>query len=84
MFSGASDDEIAMVTAAIQKFAQDPVEASRWYSRARFALSDEHVRRIAPPRPRDREEVLGIWEYLERQVELEKVAGVVAWSRAAN
>lgn len=84
MFSGASDDEIAMVTAAIQKFAQDPVEASRWYSRARFALSDEHVRRIAPPRPRDREEVLGIWEYLERQVELEKVAGVVAWTRTAN
>lgn len=84
MFAGASDDEIAMVTAALQKFAQDPVEASRWYSRARFALSDEHVRRIAPPRPRDREEVLGIWEYLERQVELEKVAGVVAWTRAAN
>ena len=84
MFAGASDDEIAMVTAAIQKFAQDPVEASRWYSRARFALSDEHIRRIAPPRPRDREEVLGIWEYLERQVELEKVAGVVAWTRAAN
>ena len=84
MLSGASDDEIAMVTAAIQKFAEDPVEASRWYSRARFALSDEHVRRIAPPKPRDREEVLGIWEYLERQVALEKVAGVVAWTRAAN
>jgi len=82
--TGASDDEIAMVTAAIQKFAQDPVEASRWYSRARFALSDEHVRRIAPPKPSDRDEVLGIWEYLERQVELEKVAGVVAWTRAAN
>ena len=84
MLSGASDDEIAMITAAIQKFAQDPVEANRWYSRARFALSDEHVRRIAPPKPSDRDEVLGIWEYLERQVELEKVAGVVAWTRAAN
>ena len=84
VLAGASDEEIAVITAAIQKFAEDPVEASRWYARARFALSDEHVRRIAPPKPRDREEVLGIWEYLERQVDLEKVAGVVAWTRAAN
>lgn len=84
VLAGASDEEISLITAAIQKFAEDPVEASRWYSRARFALADEHVRRIAPPKPRDREEVLGIWEYLERQVDLEKVAGVVAWTRAAN
>ena len=84
MLAGASDEEIALITSAIQKFAEDPVEASRWYARARFALSDEHVRRTAPPKPRDREEVLGIWEYLDRQVELEKVAGVVAWTRAAN
>jgi hypothetical protein len=79
----ASDDEIALVTSAMRKFASDPVEANRWYSRARFALSDENVRRVAPPKPRDREEVLGIWEYLERQVEIEKVASVVAWSRAS-
>ena len=79
----ASDDEIALVTSAMHKFASDPVEASRWYSRARFALSDENVRRVAPRKPRDREEVLGIWEYLERQIEIEKVASVVAWSRAS-
>ncbi|HEX6099242.1 MAG TPA: PilZ domain-containing protein [Thermoanaerobaculia bacterium] len=79
----ASDDEIALVTSAMRRFASDPVEANRWYSRARFALSDENVRRVAPPKPRDREEVLGIWEYLERQVEIEKIASVVAWSRAS-
>lgn len=79
----ASDEEIALITAAMQRFKSDPVEASRWYSRARFALSDENVRRVAPRRPRDREEVLGIWEYLERQIEIEKVANVVAWSRAS-
>ena len=84
VLSGASDEEIALVTSAMQKFAADPVEASRWYARGRFALSDEHVRRHAPEKPRDREEVLGLWEYLERQVELEKVTGVVAWTRGAN
>ena len=83
VLSVASDDEIALVTSAMQKFAADPVEASRWYSRARFALSDENVRRVAPAKPRDREEVLGIWEYLDRQVDIEKVASVVAFSRAS-
>ncbi|MBV8518629.1 MAG: PilZ domain-containing protein [Acidobacteria bacterium] len=78
---GVSDEEIALVTSAVQKFASDPVEASRWYSRARFALSDEHVRRVAPIR--QREEVLGIWEYLERQIDIAKIAGVVLWMRDA-
>ena len=82
--ASASDEEIALITNAMQRFAIDPVEASRWYSRGRFALSDEQVRRLAPPKASDREEVLGIWEYLERQVDLEKVASVVAWTRGAN
>ena len=82
MLNGVSDEEMALVTGAVQRFASDPVEASRWYSRARFALSDENVRRIAPPRPRDREEVLGIWEYLERKVDIEKITGVMRWMRA--
>lgn len=81
MVEDISDEEMALVTAAIKKFATDPVEASRWYSRARFALSDENVRRAAPRRPRDREEVLGIWEYLDRQVDIGKIAGVVNWMR---
>jgi hypothetical protein len=79
-----SDDEIALVTSAIQKFAADPVEASRWYSRARFSTADENVRKAAPERPRDREEVLGIWEYLEHQVEIPKIAGIVGWMRQAG
>lgn len=79
--SDISDEEMALVTAAVQKFANDPVEANRWYSRARFALSDENVRRAAPERPRDREQVLGIWEYLDRQVDIGKIAGVMNWMR---
>ena len=80
----ASDEEIALVTTAMQKFANDPVEAGRWYSRARFAVSDENVRRAAPQSPRERDEVLGLWEYLDRQVDIEKIAGVVALQRGAN
>lgn len=82
MIGGISDEEMALVTSAVRKFADDPVEASRWYSRARFALSDETVRRLAPERPREREEVLGVWEYLERRVDIAKIAGVMSWMRA--
>lgn len=84
LLAGSTDEEIALVTSAMQKFAADPVEASRWYARGRFALSDEQVRRVAPQKPREREEVLGLWEYLDRQVDIEKVATVVAWTRGAN
>jgi hypothetical protein len=79
--SGLTDEEIALVTNAMRRFADDPIEASRWYSRARFALADEEIRRLAPRQPRDRDEVLGIWEYLERPLDLTKVAGVVNWAR---
>lgn len=79
-----TDEEIALVTNAVQKFASDPVEAGRWYSRARFSLADENVRRAAPERGRDREEILGIWEYLDRQVDIPKIAGIVGWMRQAG
>ncbi len=80
----ATDEEIALVTNAVQKFASDPVEAGRWYSRARFSLADENVRRVAPERGRDREEILGIWEYLDRQVDIPKIVGIVGWMRQAG
>jgi hypothetical protein len=81
---GVADDEITRVVAALQKFAADPTEATRWQSRARFALSDADVRRTAPEHPRDREEVLGIWEYLDRQIEIPKIASIVNWTRKAK
>jgi hypothetical protein len=84
LLQGVRDEEIAQISAAVQKFANDPVEASRWYSRARFAMSDENVRRAAPQRAREREEVLGIWEYLDRGIDIAKVAGVVTWLRAGE
>jgi hypothetical protein len=81
---GISDEEIARVVAAVQRFAGDPVEASRWYSRARFAISDAAARKAAPEHPREREEVLGIWEYLDRQIEIPKITSIITWTRNAK
>ena len=82
--ASVTDDEIALVLKATQRFAADPLEATRWYGRGKFALSDEQVRRAAPPRPRDREEALAVWEFLDRQLELEKVTSILAWTRKSR
>jgi hypothetical protein len=78
---GLSDDDVASIIRAYRRFTSDPVEAGRWYSRARFSVVDETVRRAAPEKARDREEVLGIWEYLERKVAIDAVTNVVGWLR---
>lgn len=82
--TGLSDDDVASIIRAVRRFTADPVEASRWYSRARFSLADEQVRQSAPTRARDREEVVGIWEYLDRRMDLKAVAGVVNWMRSTR
>lgn len=81
VLEGIADEEITRVVTAVQKFAADPVEAARWHSRARFAVSDAEVRRAAPHHPREREEVLAIWEYLERALDIPKITSIVAWTR---
>lgn len=82
--SGLSDDDVAAIIRTLRLLSSDPVEASRWYSRARFALADGEVRAAAPTRARDREEALAVWEYLGRRVELRGVAGVLAWIRSTR
>lgn len=79
--NGLTDEDVASIIRAVRKFSSDPVEAARWYARARFALADEQVRAAAPARGRDREEVVGVWEYLDRRLDLGHVANVVSWLR---
>jgi hypothetical protein len=68
----------------VRRFASDPTEASRWYARARFAVADEEVRKAAPRGARERDEVLGVWEYLQRRIELKAVASVIQWIRSSH
>lgn len=79
--SGLTDAEVASVIRAVRTFTSNPEEAGRWYTRARLSLADEKIRAGAPPRPRDREEVVAVWEYLDRKLDIAKVAGVVTWLR---
>ncbi|HYK03209.1 MAG TPA: PilZ domain-containing protein [Thermoanaerobaculia bacterium] len=81
---GLPDEDVVAIIRAVRKFANDPTEASRWYTRARFAIADEEVRRAAPRGARDREEAVGVWEYLHRRIDLKAVAGVVQWIRSSS
>jgi len=78
---GLSDDDVASIIRAFRTFSSDPVEANRWYTRARFALADSQVRELAPSRARDREEVLGVWEFLDRRVDIRAITNVLGWIR---
>jgi hypothetical protein len=82
--SGLADEDVVAIIQAVRKLASDPEEAARWYARARFAIADEEVRKAAPRGAREREEVVGVWEYLRRQQDLRTVAGVMQWIRSSQ
>lgn len=79
--NGLSDEDVVTIIQAVRTLADNPEEAARWYARARFAIADEEVRKAAPRGAREREEVVGVWEYLHRRTDLKTVAGVMQWIR---
>lgn len=75
--SQIESDHVAQIQAARKKLRADPVEAIRWYNRARYSLSaqDHNVVQEAT-RQGYREEVLAVWEYLQRKIPLGMIARV--------
>lgn len=49
-----------------------PDDAIKWYNRARMTASEDHLR-IAGSGRANREDVLAVWEYLDRSVDLSDV-----------
>lgn len=75
-----AEEQAALIRATMEQLRRDPVAAQRWYSRARYAKASETVRRLLPPHVRERDEVLAIWEALNRRVDLRAVSRIVASS----
>ncbi len=65
------DDVILLVKQARLRLQANPTEMIRWFNRAKFSLNDagEQIHR--------RDDVLAVWEYLERSVELDIIARVL-------
>jgi hypothetical protein len=79
-----ADEDVVAIIQAVRKMTDDPEEAARWYARARFAIADAEVRKAAPRGAREREEVVAVWEYLQRRLDLRTVAGVMQWIRSSQ
>lgn len=65
------DDVILLVRQTRSRLADNPAEAVKWYNRAKFSLDQSGVQIHA------REDVLAIWEYLERSVEIDIISRVI-------
>jgi len=70
-----------LIEHARKQLLADPVEAQRWYQRAKYAIT-QGTATIAGDAIRNREDVLAVWEYLERTVEISTIVLVFERARA--
>jgi hypothetical protein len=68
-------DQLLMINHARERLQSHPDEAKKWYARARYALSEDTTSKVGAPM-HYREDVLAVWEYLERSVDLDKILRV--------
>lgn len=73
--SEISTDQLLMINHARDRLKTHPDEARKWYQRARFAMAEDESRAREAPH-HYREDVLAVWEYLERTVELSTIVKV--------
>lgn len=64
-------DQALLIQHARERLRLHPDEALKWYNRAKYALADDKIDAI-----HYREDVLAVWEYLERSVDLSTIVRV--------
>ena len=67
-------DQVMLIQHARERLRSHPDEAQKWYNRAKYALTEDGA--LAGENLRHREDVLAVWEYLERSVPIETIASV--------
>jgi hypothetical protein len=76
-------DQQLLIEHARKQLQAHPEEAQRWYQRAKYAITQGSAN-IAGDAIRNREDVLAVWEYLERSVEISTIAIVFERMRAGG
>ena len=69
-----SPDQALLIQHARERLQNDPDEAQKWYNRARYAIVESTAPIAAEIRGRD--DVLAVWEYLERSIPLSTIVRV--------
>jgi|SRR6185369_16337363 hypothetical protein len=67
-------DQVLLIQHARERLRSHPDEALKWYQRAKYALAADGS--VAGEHFRHREDVLAVWEYLERSVPIATIANV--------
>lgn len=67
-------DQILLIQQARDKMKANPEEALKWYNRAKYAITA--ATGVAAPEIIYRDDVLAIWEYLERTIDLTTIIRV--------
>ena len=75
-YAGLPAADVRMVRAAREWLQTHADEATKWYNRARMTANEDHLRLAGSGRP-NREDVLAIWEYLERRFDLRDIVAAL-------
>jgi len=67
-------DQVLLIQHARERLRQYPDEALKWYNRAKFAVTEAGGHLAGDIR--HREDVLAVWEYLERSVDIATIVRV--------
>lgn len=76
-------DQQLLIEHARKRLLSNPEEAQRWRQRAKYAITQGTVN-IATDSIRDRQDVLAVWEYLERSVEISTIIAVFEKLRTSH
>jgi len=69
-------DQVLLVQHARDRLRDNPNEASKWYNRAKYSLAEGSFTNIP-----HREEVLAVWEYLERSIDIQIIIAIFPLKR---
>ena len=74
--TGPSPDVVLLVLHARDRLRENANDAIKWYNRAKFSVSEDSFSHV-----HHREEVLAVWEYLERSVDIQTILDIFAMKR---
>lgn len=69
-------ETVLLVRHVRQQLRMNVEEATRWYNKAKFSDADPAVREIVDMALPFREEMLAIWEYLDRSIDLRLIVRI--------
>jgi hypothetical protein len=74
--TGPSPDVVLLVQHARDRLRENANDAIKWYNRAKFSISEDSFSHV-----HHREEVLAVWEYLERSIDIQTILDIFAMKR---